>query len=157
MVEHLQHRTSRTRLWITGAIHEARESRVHHGAGTHGAGLDGDEHLATHQPVIAKSSRCLAKRNDFRVAGRVVIEQVAIVGGGQNPAILDYQSANRHLAGFGALSGLFQGQLHPGRVTARACRERVFRSVVHLSQFEQQSRILHEQQLCIISVARPTP
>ena len=72
---------------------------MHHGSGAHGAGLQGDVHLAVGQPVISECASSLAQRNNFRMGRGVMISEIAIATPtDQHRPPSGHHGPSRHLA-----------------------------------------------------------
>ncbi len=73
MIEDGEHRPASAGFGIGSGKHKTVESRVNHGSGAHGAGLQRDIKRAAGEPVIAIGAGSLAQGDDFRVGGWVAV------------------------------------------------------------------------------------
>src|SRR5258708_37892133 len=113
MVHHLHHRTHRACFGIAGAVYEALHAGVHHGASTHGAGLDGDVDLASCEAMVSEFQASRSQRHDFRMGGRVKIEDIPITGLGDHLTLTDHDCSYRDFTVGSALAGQLDRMPHP--------------------------------------------
>jgi hypothetical protein len=116
MVQHLQHRPGCAGFRIRRSVDKACQAGVSHGPGTHGAGLDRNEHYAAYQAVIFQPCSRLPQSDNLGMGRRIVIAQVAVLTKPHHLFALHNHCTHRDLArGPGSLR-LLQGKLHPGGV-----------------------------------------
>ena len=70
---------------VVTAIYQARDSRLNHGAGTHGAGLDGNVNEGAIQTVISDGSGGGAQSDDLRMGAWIASGNGAVPGARQEP------------------------------------------------------------------------
>ena len=99
-------------LEIVGAIYEAVDSRLDHGSGAHGTGLDGDVKRRARKPVIADGFGSFAQGNDLGVGARVVIADGAVSGARHDTAFDDDNRAYGNFVASGGGTGLVEGGEH---------------------------------------------
>ncbi len=85
---------------IVGGVYEAGDTRLNHGAGTHGAGLQRNVKGGIGQSVIAYELRSFANDDNLRVSRGIIIADRTIAGARKNGFILDEECANGNFAGF---------------------------------------------------------
>jgi hypothetical protein len=78
MVKDFEHRASRSRLRIVGAIDDPLQARVNHSPRTHCTRFQRDVHLAFGQAMVAESTGSCPQGNHFRMSRGIAIRQVAI-------------------------------------------------------------------------------
>src|SRR5919198_999376 len=84
-----------------------------HGAGTHGTGLNCDEHLALWQAMITCFAGGMPQRNNLRMRGGIIVPQVPIAAAADDPVATDHHRTYRHFAGSNGAVRFAQGFFHP--------------------------------------------
>ena len=97
---------------IVGAIDEARDTGLDHGARAHAAGLDGDVQRSIGKAIVSEKTGGFTKDDDFGVGSGVAITDGAVVRTRQNLACMDEHGADGDFAGFGGGAGLSKSFLH---------------------------------------------
>ena len=82
---------------IGRAVDEARDARVKHGAGAHGARLEGHVELAAAQTIVPEPLRSVAQCADFGVGSRIVTRDRAVVALTDDLAVFHDDCADREL------------------------------------------------------------
>jgi len=103
MIEHRKAGTHRAPFHVVRAIDKARDARLDHGSGAHGARLDGDVDIGFGQPVVSNGARGLPKRDDFGVRGGIAIRDGAV------SSTRDDALADHHDRAHGDLAALRSG------------------------------------------------
>ncbi len=98
VVQDLENRTGRARLWIGGGIDEPAKPGMDHRPGAHGAGFQGDEKLAAAQSIVAQGPRRLSQRDDLCVRGRIKVAQDPVLSPAHNDSIFDDNRTYRYFA-----------------------------------------------------------
>lgn len=112
IIENLEQGTDRARLWIPCAEDEGLDPGMQTRTRTHQAGLQGDEKLGTHEPVIACNAGRLAKCHDFSMCGRIPLPEGVVVAPSEDLPVPDHNGTNRYLSELLRLRCLQQGLLH---------------------------------------------
>ncbi len=94
-------------LGVVGAVNEARDACLDHGAGAHATRLDGDVEGGAGEAVVAEEASGLAENDDFSVGGRVVVSDAAIAGTSENLAVVDKNCTDGDFAGGCRGAGFF--------------------------------------------------
>ena len=115
----VEQRTGRARFGVGRAKNHARQPRVQHGPGAHGARLQRHIQRAALQPVIAQRPRGLAQGGDFGMRAGVMRAHAGIASGGDAAPVLDHHRAHRHFAARCRFMRGLQGQAHPAGVFRR--------------------------------------
>jgi hypothetical protein len=102
----------RAALGIVGAVDKSRDAGVNHGPSAHGAGLDSDVQRGIREAVVAEDAGGFAKNDDFCMGRWVVVADGAIAGTGENPSVVNEDSANGHFAGGRCSTRFGNGFLH---------------------------------------------
>src|ERR1700689_1104402 len=100
MIQDLHYRLYGARLGIVRAIDQARDPRVHHGSGAHGAGYDGDEEFAIRETMIADDGAGLAQGHDLGMGRGIAGSDVAVPAAADDFSVAYDDRADGHFAGF---------------------------------------------------------
>jgi hypothetical protein len=109
---------------VVGAIEEAGDARLDHGAGAHGAGFNGDVESGIEEAVIFHLLGGSSEGHDFGVCGGVAVGNGAIAGTDDDATVEDNHGANGHFAALGRFAGFIERRLHEGDVGVRGIRHR---------------------------------
>ena len=112
MSQDVVHRVDGALLWVGRAIDEPADSRQHHRAGTHRAGLERDIERDRFQPPGLRQSSRLVEHEHLRVRGRVGGRFDQVVGFGKEVAVADQDGTHRNLTNRGGAAGLRQRALN---------------------------------------------
>ena len=108
-----------TEFGLRGTVNEPPDAGVGDGAGAHQAGLDGGVEVAAGETVVAKALRGGAEDENLGVGGGVAGLEDAVVGGGEDFAVLRYHGPDRDFAVVGRRFRLGEGGAHQRQVKAR--------------------------------------
>jgi hypothetical protein len=97
---------------IVSGIDKVRDTSLDDGAGTHGAGLQGDIQSGVRKPIIAENSRSFAQHDDFCVGSGIIIANGAIARVGEICLIVNEHSADGYFASISGRACLFQSEAH---------------------------------------------
>jgi len=93
-------------LGVGCGVDEARDAGVEDGAGTHGAGFEGDVESAASvavifvdQAIVFEGAAGLAEGDDLGVGGGVVVAEDTVLAMGDDLALVDDDSADGDFAG----------------------------------------------------------
>jgi hypothetical protein len=104
-------------------VDEARDASMEDGAGTHGAGFEGDVEGAAlvifvEQAVVFEGAAGLAEGYDFGVGGGVVVAENAVLAAGDDFAAVDDDGADGDFAGEFGGAGFGYGGAEVGEVVS---------------------------------------
>ena len=91
----------------------------HHGAGAHGAGLQGDVESGVAQAPAARDAGGVAQHEHLGVGGGVVTSLALVAAGGDHLTFDHEHGPHRHLTLRGRAPGLLKGQSHEATVVGR--------------------------------------
>jgi hypothetical protein len=113
MIQQLHYGVDSSGFGIVGAVDQALDAGMHHGARAHSAGLNGDEQLAVSETVIPDAGTGLAQGDDFGVRRGVGGGYVMVPSLAYDLSVADYDCSDRDFACFERTLGGAQGFLHP--------------------------------------------
>ncbi len=108
----VKHGAGRTCFGIGCAEHDAFQSRMQHGARTHGARFKRHKQLAIVQAVVAQDLRCSAQSHHFSVRRWVMLTDGGIAPYRNHLTLAYHHSAHGNLARKSGQTRLGQGELH---------------------------------------------
>jgi hypothetical protein len=117
---------------VVTAIYQARDSRLNHGAGTHGARLDGNVNEGAIQAVISDGPGGGTQSDDLRMGAWIASGNGAVPGASQEPVAEQDGAADGHFAAFRGGSRFGECHLHAGEIVhikslgSRNSREKIF-------------------------------
>lgn len=94
----IDHTSGRTCEGIEGAEHQARDARMHHGAGAHDARLQSDIEGRASETIIARRDRGRAQGGDLRMRGGIVQGNGLIAAFAHEGIVFDEHRTDRYLA-----------------------------------------------------------
>lgn len=106
-----------TTFGIVGAVDEARNAGLNHGAGAHRAGLDRDVKSGSSKAIVCESASGFAEDDDFGVSGRVDVANGAIARPGDDFVFEYKDGADGDFTGFGGGSSFSQRELHVVKIS----------------------------------------
>ena len=103
----------RARALVFGAVNESSDARLNQRAGTHRARFDRRVNVDARQPVIAELTGGLAQGDDFRVGSGIAVGASAVTADGDELAVVDNTSADRHLTAIFGFPSRVERLPHP--------------------------------------------
>ncbi len=97
---------------VIGAVDEARNAGLNHGAGAHGAGFESHVQRGTGQAIVGENASAFAKHDDFGVSSRIVIANGAVARAGDDFVFVDEDSADGDFAGLRGGASFGKCELH---------------------------------------------
>ena len=99
VVEDAEDRAAGSGLGVGRGVDQAADAGVEDGAGTHGAGFEGDvEGAAFGQAIIIQGAGGVAESDDLGVGGGVVVAQNTVLAAGDDLAVVDDDGADGDFA-----------------------------------------------------------
>src|SRR6185369_14316105 len=96
----------RTGAFVSRAVNQSSDARLNQSARAHCARFDRRINVNARQPVVAELTGGLAQRDDFSVGSGIAVGASAVTANGDELAIVNNTSADRHLTAiFGFPSG----------------------------------------------------
>jgi hypothetical protein len=113
MIQDRNHRMHSASFGIVRAIHQALNSGMHHGAGTHGTRFNCNKQFAAFQTVVTNGGAGFAQRYDLGVSRRIGVRDVAVPSAADDSAAAYYDRAHRDFSRFETALGAPQRFFHP--------------------------------------------
>src|SRR5579863_3337923 len=113
MTEKLHDRIHGPGFRIVGTIHQAPDTGMNHGAGTHRARLNCNKQVAVSQSMVTDSGTRLAQRDNLGMSGGVRVGDVAVPPAGYDLFAANHDRSHGDFPGFERTLGAAQGLFHP--------------------------------------------
>ena len=103
----------RARAFVSCAVNQPSDARLDQSAGAHRARFDRRINVNSGQPVIAELTSGLAQRDDFSVGSGIAVGASAVTADGDESAVVDNTSTDRHLTAIFRFPGRGERLAHP--------------------------------------------
>ena len=103
----------RARAFVSCAVNQPPDARLDQSAGAHRARFDRRVNIDAHQPVVAELTGGLAQRDDFSVGSGIAVGASAVTADGDELAVMDNTSTDRHLTAIFRFPGRGERLPHP--------------------------------------------
>src|SRR5690349_8146116 len=104
---------NRARAFVSRAVNQPPDARLDQSAGTHRARFDRRVNMDACQPVVAELMGSLAQSDDFSVGSGIAIRASAVAANGDELAVVDNTSTDRHLTAIFCFPGRCERLPHP--------------------------------------------
>jgi hypothetical protein len=112
MIQHREAGLHGAAFGVFRAVNQTGETGLNHGAGAHGAGLDGDVERGAGQTIVADPLRRFAQRNYLGMRGGIAIADSAVSGARDDLIVQHYHRADWDFSAFGGCASFLQRCLH---------------------------------------------
>jgi len=103
----------RARALVSGAVNESANARLDQSAGAHRARFDRRVNIDAREPVVGELTGGLAQGDDFSVGSGIAVGASAVTADGDELAVVDNTSTDRHLTAIFRFPGRGERLPHP--------------------------------------------